>query len=305
MCGSEKAQLIFNAANRHGRHLLGDQKFAIFRCPDCAVTFTDVLANADYYKMYYPQGYYSEIQEGCLLGYFTHLLQKLCFRRRLNVIRKFHPEARRILEIGCGRGEFLHYLPPTFEKYGLEISEEAQRHIRENYRDIILYNEEIETEGFDRQNNPKTYNVIGLWHVFEHLVHPEAVLKKIKNLLSLNGILILEVPNVEGLGFKLFKECWFHLDAPRHLFHYDYKSLENLFKKTGFKIISYSSNPLDYFQDFSFSLLNKLKTSYGFLNILIAFLSILIGAPIRLIVSFFWPKAGEINTFVIKENSND
>ncbi len=46
------------------------------------------------------------------------------------------------------------------------------------------------------------------------------MLEDIRRLLSANGALIIAVPNAGGLQARIFGPQWFHLDVPRHLYHF-------------------------------------------------------------------------------------
>jgi hypothetical protein len=44
------------------------------------------------------------------------------------------------------------------------------------------------------------------------------------------------VPNAASLGFRIFKENWFHLHLPNHLYHYTSQTLLKLFNASGWKL---------------------------------------------------------------------
>ena len=95
----------------------------------------------------------------------------------------------RILEIGCGRGEFLQYLPSTYQKYGVEINKLGIEHIRQNYKDITVFTDRIDSPTF----NPAslgTYDIIIMWHVLEHIEDPIIFFQNISKLLSEKGVLL-------------------------------------------------------------------------------------------------------------------
>jgi 2-polyprenyl-3-methyl-5-hydroxy-6-metoxy-1,4-benzoquinol methylase len=60
-------------------------------------------------------------------------------------------------------------------------------------------------------------DVIAMWQVIEHLVDPWTMLEAAANRLKPGGVLILAAPNPDSLQFKLFRQLWVHVDAPRHL----------------------------------------------------------------------------------------
>jgi SAM-dependent methyltransferase len=61
------------------------------------------------------------------------------------------------------------------------------------------------------------YDLVLLAHVFEHLDAPLMALQRIRELLKPGGRAVLYYPNPESLGAWLFRDSWYHWDAPRHL----------------------------------------------------------------------------------------
>jgi hypothetical protein len=53
------------------------------------------------------------------------------------------------------------------------------------------------------------------------------------SLLKPDGLLIVDVPNMECLGFKKYGQCWYHTDAGRHLQFFTQKSLAFLLEHVG------------------------------------------------------------------------
>lgn len=86
------------------------------------------------------------------------------------------------------------------------------------------------------------FNIITMWHSFEHLSEPLIYLREAARILKREGVVLLEVPNFNSWQASVFKSNWFHLDVPRHVFHYDKKSLELILKKADFKILKISYN---------------------------------------------------------------
>ncbi|HVI07344.1 MAG TPA: class I SAM-dependent methyltransferase [Candidatus Binatia bacterium] len=72
------------------------------------------------------------------------------------------------------------------------------------------------------------FDVITLWHCLEHLRNPWQVVEQAARRLVPGGILLIAIPNIESYQFGVLKQAWWHLDAPRHLFFYPAKTLENL-----------------------------------------------------------------------------
>jgi hypothetical protein len=58
----------------------------------------------------------------------------------------------------------------------------------------------------------------------------------LRNWLNDEGVLILSLPNAGSIEFNLFKDRWYALHLPAHLYHYSPKTLGLMFKRTGWII---------------------------------------------------------------------
>ena len=108
----------------------------------------------------------------------------------------------KILDVGCGPGWFLSSLGSEWDRYGVEVSTYASKVARNSG---AIHNgtlEEYTETGFD---------VIVMNHVIEHIADPVSVLKKIKNILNDDGVLIIGTPDFDsacarryGKNFRFF-----------------------------------------------------------------------------------------------------
>ncbi|MFH2138271.1 MAG: class I SAM-dependent methyltransferase [Candidatus Omnitrophota bacterium] len=300
LCLSYKVRQLFVAQDIHGRQVLSEDEFNIFQCDVCNVAFTAVNISADYYKKYYREDYYLPPNSNRLVAGCLSFLQEFSFKKRLKLIERYNSsKGKRILEIGCARGEFLNFLPDCYVKSGVEINESGYNFVKENYKNINVYNVRINDQDFEAQELGK-FDVIIMWHVFEHINDPVVFAGNLSKLLAEDGVLIFDIPNRNSFGFHLTQKWWFHLDAPRHLFHYDYKSMDNLMQKSKLKIVGCFGNIWDYPQDLSASFYSKFKTSNIILNCLVLVFILPIGAIFRLIIALVFLKKSEINTYIIK-----
>jgi SAM-dependent methyltransferase len=91
----------------------------------------------------------------------------------------------------------------------------------------------------------RSYDVITIWHVFEHVRQPAETIGKIRSLLKPGGRLIIAVPNAESVQAKRYGLHWFHHDPPRHLFGFGPLSLKMLLTENGFDIEKISTYSLE------------------------------------------------------------
>jgi len=181
-----------------------------------------------------------------------HLVRKYAIKNKVALLNKEQTKGS-LLDVGCGTGDFLNAAKNNGWKVtGIEPNEKA-RVIANTKTDNKVFDtlklESLPTESFD---------VISLWHVFEHLPELENHIQVFKKLLKPNGSLIIAVPNHKSFDAKYYKEFWAAYDVPRHLWHFSQNSIKRLFDKFQMNVIK--TLPMK-FDAFYVSLLSeKIKT---------------------------------------------
>jgi GT2 family glycosyltransferase/SAM-dependent methyltransferase len=87
------------------------------------------------------------------------------------------------------------------------------------------------------------FDAITMWHALEHTASPRRALEEARRLLrppaalqaDAGGMLMLETPNIQSIQARLFGSAWFHLDAPRHRFHFTPATLRAYLRASGFR----------------------------------------------------------------------
>ncbi len=153
-------------------------------------------------------------------------------RNRLEVILSSN-RGGTLLEIGCGKGEFLQLAARHFQVEGIDISKyavDSSNHI---------LNGRIRRENIEHSHlRANAYNIIAAFNVLEHLGNPHPAIQKIYNALVNGGLFIGSVPhNATPIG-KAFTALTNIFD-PTHCSTYPPHCWDLLFKTIGFKKISY------------------------------------------------------------------
>lgn len=144
----------------------------------------------------------------------------------------------RLLDVGSGRGEFLRAaLRDGWDPIGIEPSESFARYAEE-YSGAVVRREPIEHCHFENE----VFDVVILSAVLEHLYHPDDTMREIARVLRPGGALFVDVPNEEGLYFRvgnfyqrLRGRDWVVNTAPTfspfHLFGFGPRSLRKLLQR--------------------------------------------------------------------------
>jgi SAM-dependent methyltransferase len=139
---------------------------------------------------------------------------------------------RTALEIGCSTGKFLARLRKDgWEASGVELAETPAREAARQGFDVHVGT--LESAAFPTAS----FDAVFGWHVIEHLHEPKQTLQEIHRILKPRGWIAFSMPNFASWERKLFGQCWYTLELPRHLHHFSPKSLRKILSETGFDSI--------------------------------------------------------------------
>jgi SAM-dependent methyltransferase len=243
-CGGDKTRQFFEPENPETK-----ERFNIVRCSLCGLTYLNPRPAKKIMGRYYPADYYysfrdfsgrrlsyrERLKKFSLEGYynskniFKKLLAWLLVRNFMIVVPK--ERKGKLLDIGCGSGEFLYQMKNFgWEVHGLEISPECA--LIGNKMGLNIFCGELEGADF-----PEDYfDVVVLSQTLEHVYSPGSYLKHIYRLLKPEGLLIIGVPNVGSLETQIFGRYCHALDVPRHLYFFTVTSLRRYLEKYGFEV---------------------------------------------------------------------
>ena len=191
-----------------------------------------------------------------------HLVRSISLKKKLNLINSFSSEEKKLLDVGCGTGDFLETAQQNnWQVSGIEPNKQARAIANKKTDNSVFEIEQLlkfESNSFD---------VITLWHVLEHLPNLDDHIAVFKKLLKPNGTLIIAVPNHESYDAKYYKQFWAAYDVPRHLWHFNRDSITKLVSKYSFQVIKVK--PM-WFDSFYVSMLSE-KYKTGKMNPIIGF----------------------------------
>ena len=214
-------------------------QFRLSHCRQCGTAWTSPQPSPEELESYYGCDYYGPDS----VKFVRPMERVVDWMNRIRA-RQLHRLLRapgRVLEIGCGRGLLLRELARMGHRCcGIERSSLAAA------RASRIPGLQIFTQSLDECRFAKdSFDLVVQWHVLEHLENPNAVLKEIHRVLKSEGHLVLEVPNFSSWQAGIFGNRWFHLDIPRHLYHFSMQGLIRMLRQNGFTIVRVSTFSLE------------------------------------------------------------
>ncbi len=140
----------------------------------------------------------------------------------------------KILDLGCGTGEFLEMMSnkKSLHLYGLDLSKEMLKFARRKLKNKAKL-KFGSTKYMDKYYNKDYFDYIFISDAFHHFAEQEKVIKKAKTLLKKKGKLI-----IADLNFGKFGNSIFHIIEPGNSGMPTLKEYRKLFEENDFHRIT-------------------------------------------------------------------
>ena len=223
-------------------YLVTRQQFDLLYNEELDMLETYPMPSLDILPSYYKsEAYISHTDSSkTLLDKIYQFVKGININHKIKLIDSLDKEEKKILDIGCGTGDFLNVCKKNnYKVFGVEPNENANKIASNKIGGKLVKNlNEISESQFD---------IITLWHVLEHVPNLEEYISQIKKLLKPSGYLIIAVPNFKSFDADYYKQYWAAFDVPRHLWHFSKKSIQVLFSKQQIKVIKILPMQFDSF----------------------------------------------------------
>ncbi len=216
------------------------ESFRLTDCGSCGFRFTNPRPpQSDIGRYYQSANYISHTNTSTSLQDRVYqLARKWALGSKHRLIRRHQPNGR-VLDVGCGTGEFLAYLKSRgYLVHGVEPNTNARQQAIANHALDVVPNLELVAQ-------KERFKVVTLWHVLEHLPDPRATLKNLFALLSDRGLLVIAVPDRESWDAQHYGPDWAAWDVPRHLSHFRRTDIKRLLHEHGFELVAIQRMWLD------------------------------------------------------------
>ena len=235
VCTSVRARVFAQA--RDVEYYTSNNVFTYLGCDACGSVY---LHDPPVDKLHeiYPSNYYSYQPRGKSTSPIEKLKEYLDTRLFRKLLRQIEGENLRVLDVGGGSGWLLTLL----QKVSRRVKETHEVDIDESARSAaesaghVFHCSRVEDFAFRR-----SFDLVLMLNLIEHVPDPAAVLHAMKNLLSGSGLILVKTPNVETLDCWLFRHYnWGGFHCPRHFVLFNMQSIKDLGRSCGLQVVQAS-----------------------------------------------------------------
>ena len=181
-----------------------DRRFKILphaKCDECALVRHEFMLSDEQLAEYYSESYRNDYQWVNSGPTSKHIKKRVSeAKSRLNKLQPFLKKYPRVLDFGCGSGEFIDLMQDSGAlASGFEPGKLYSSYAKDKK------GLDVQNCGWENYECADKLDVVTAFHVFEHLTDPLKAFKKAVSWLNVGGLIYIEVPNMaNGLKLKGF-----------------------------------------------------------------------------------------------------
>jgi SAM-dependent methyltransferase len=145
-------------------------------------------------------------------------------------VRPVRQAMGRLLDVGAGNGWLVgHMTSLGWQAEGLDFDARAVDLART--RGMTVHRGGLLDQGFAQGS----FDAVTMSHSIEHVHDPVNWLAEARRILRPGGRLAIATPNASSFLHRRFRQHWFSLEPPRHLYLFNRAALASALRKSGFK----------------------------------------------------------------------
>jgi Methyltransferase domain len=210
-CNSDRSEFFLSGVDdltgRPGR-------FTFVRCSDCGLVYQTPRLTPSHIRSYYDNEYIAHqphARWGVLAPLFRAAMESLD-RTKLRIVRRYVSldAASAALDVGCGAGSFIDAVRKTTGAAAVAAVDLVDLSDRPALRHVEFHHGAF----FDQPVGHDRFDLVTMWHFLEHDYDPLRSLVHARDALKPGGFLIVEVPRLDSLSFRIFGTRWPGIQAP-------------------------------------------------------------------------------------------
>jgi len=209
--------------------------YDITKCPACAVYSLKFTGNyKEFIQEYYNEEFFTGSEDRA--GYVDYegdsWPETQNMRRYLKRVMRYK-DGGKLLDCGCATGIFMVEAQKVgFDVFGFDVSDYAVNIAQKKLPNKVT-KDTLQSVSFE----PKTFDVITLFDVIEHLDDPRKAVKRLKRFLKDDGLLMINTGDVGSWLAKIEGKNWHFFIPPQHFFFFSRRTITMLLEQAGFKVI--------------------------------------------------------------------
>jgi SAM-dependent methyltransferase len=235
LCGStDSVELLWGEDDLTGK----PGRFRYVTCVDCGLAYQNPRLTVDEVKEYYDGEYIAHRKKtdwGVLTPFYEWAMDRHDRQKDALVSRFIRlDETSEVLDVGCAVGT---YLQTVRRRHGARVTGVDFKDLRAHpslegveFHCGLFYDQPLADRRFD---------LVTMWHFLEHDYDPARTLATARRVLKPHGRLVIEVPRLDSMTYRLFGRRWPGVQAPQHTVLYDRVRLLRMVESAGFEVVEY------------------------------------------------------------------
>ncbi len=208
--------------------------YDLFECVGCGLIRTDLREPYEsFVEKHYSRGYF--MGDASKSAYADYGRDKTYITKNLEKFLRFiKPQKSKgtFLDVGCAYGYAVELaVRYGYQASGFDASEHAVLEAKKLVGDKRIKQGLITEVSY----KAKSFDVISLFDVFEHLSDPIGDIVKLTNYLSDDGVMIIATGDAKSFAAKIFGRRWTFFIPPQHLFFFNRENMTTTLHKAGLK----------------------------------------------------------------------
>ena len=233
ICDTSNSITLFEAHDYRYGH---QEMFSFVECLSCGLTYLNPRPVMDSIIGLYETDYSLENEQINVPKLETNRWKNLVKKMGRKTIGSYTDEILeladgKVLDIGCGSGYLLLSLKEKgCEVFGLEANQNAVDVCADSGLNVFKGTLE------EARYQDRSFDVVILSQVIEHLQSPRKTLKEIYRILKPGGKILVYCPNVKSYLTKVFGKYWHGWHIPFHFYGLDGEAIRNMATKSHFVV---------------------------------------------------------------------
>jgi SAM-dependent methyltransferase len=204
----------------------------LVRCDTCGMVYYPRRLSRDEVCRLYAEGYFKGEE------YFDYLADRAVhlanFRARQRQLARWLPHGKRVFEIGCSYGLFLHTARDRWRVAGCDVAVEPSRYAHEALGlDVHC------AEFSELPLAPGEVDAFCLWDTIEHLNDPARELARMAEVLQPGGLLALTTGDIGSRLARRQGPRWRQIHPPTHVWYFSPETMRRTLERFGFEVVEF------------------------------------------------------------------